>query len=169
MASEPFKTHRSTVVKLPVSAPRRAIAEFRVVRAASGWISASKNCRSSRQVREDSRRAASPLPIPSASSRHQRPLSVRKASMVSPQTISPSLGRKAAPMTQAGISPKAGAAPLRPVAAAVSRSDIWAYCPLALRRVSSSWRRYCFRSRKADNSPLMACSNSDRWMQRSAK
>ena len=35
-------------------------------------------------------------------------------------------------------------------------ADIWAYCPLALRRVSSNWRRYCLRSKKAASSPLMA-------------
>ena len=76
--------------------------------------------------------------------------------MVSPQTSSPSLGRKAAPMSQLWPCPKAGLASPSPAAAAVSRSDIWAYCPLALRRVSSNWRRYCFRSKKADSSPLMA-------------
>ena len=54
-------------------------------------------------------------------------------------------------------------------AVALSRSLSWAYWPWALRRVSSSCRRYCRRSKKADSSPLMAASRSCKWMQRSAK
>ena len=54
-------------------------------------------------------------------------------------------------------------------AVAVSSSLSWAYWPLALRRVSSSCRRYCRRSRNAESSPLTAVRKSGRWMHRSAK
>ncbi len=89
--------HRSMVVKLPVSAPRRAMAEFSVFSAASGSTPASRNWRSRRQIREDSFRAASPLPMPSASRRHHIPSSRWKDTTVSPQTDSPSRGRSTAP------------------------------------------------------------------------
>lgn len=160
---------RSMVVKLPVSAPRRAMAAFRVFMAASGSMPACKNCSNRRQVRADSRRAASPLPMPSASSRHRSPPSVRKETTVSPQTVSPSLGRRAAPMRQRSASPAVARTSPKPAAVAVSSSLSWAYWPLALRRVSSSCRRYCRRSRNAESSPLTAVRKSGRWMHRSAK
>ena len=54
-------------------------------------------------------------------------------------------------------------------AAADSSSPSWAYCPRALRRASSTCRRYCWRSKNAEVSPLTASRNSVRWMQRSRK
>lgn len=85
------------VVKLPVSALRSDMAALRVLRAASGSMPASRNWRTSRQARVDSFRAASPQPMPSASSRHKSPVSVSKDTTVSPQALSPALGRRAAP------------------------------------------------------------------------
>ena len=104
------------------------MAEFRVFMAASGAMPASRNCCSRRQVRADSFRAGSPLPMPSASSRHHCPASVWKDVTVSPQTVSPSLGRRAAPTRQAKApSPAVGTASPSPAAVAVRSSLSWAY------------------------------------------
>lgn len=135
------------VAKLPVSSPRSARAEFRVFSAASGWMPASRNCRRRRLVRADSRRALSPLPLPSESRRQSWPWAA-KLSRLSPQTFSPYLGRRTAPTRHSGPPPpETGFSAVRSTAAAESSSPIWAYWPRASRRLSSSRRRYCRRRR----------------------
>ena len=60
---------RSTVVKPPVSSPRRARAEDRVVSARWASTPAWSSCSSSRTARVLSRLASGPLPMPSHNKR----------------------------------------------------------------------------------------------------
>ena len=85
------------VVKLSDTSARSVRALLSVLSAPEVSTPARRKRSKSRTASADSRRASSPQPMPSESSRQSRPSSVSKCVTLSPLTFSPSLGRSAAP------------------------------------------------------------------------